>query len=123
MELRILDGNYSIHRLNPSQEIPACVLNSEFFNISRTDEELSIVCSSEVEIKSEQCDSDWSCIKVPGPVDFGLTGIFAKISDILARSNISIFAISTYDTDYILVKTYKINEAISALKKSGYKFR
>ena len=62
------------------------------------------------------------CIKVVGPLDFNLTGILAGISDILAKENISIFAISTFDTDYILVRKHDLSSAITKLRQAGYKF-
>jgi len=122
LKLETLDGSYSIHRFQHSAEIPAAVLKSEFYNITRTDDELSIVCKSEIELKGNLCDSGWSCIRIAGVLDFALTGILAKLSDILAKAGIPIFAISTYNTDYILVKSDKLNSAIAALKESGYLF-
>ena len=122
LKLEILNGSYSIHRFQPSAEIPAAVLKSEFYNITRTDEELSIVCDSEIELKSNRCDSGWSCIRIAGVLDLTLTGILAELSDILAKTCIPIFAISTYNTDYILVKRDRLNSAIVALKESGYLF-
>jgi len=122
IELELIKGNFAIHRLRPSSEISVDVLNSNFFTISKTVEELSIVCPSSLKLKSEQCDNDWACIKVKGPLDFGLTGILATLSGILAEAKISIFAISTYDTDYILVKAQKAIEAVAALEAAGYTF-
>ena len=74
------------------------------------------------QINSEKSDTDWSCIKVEDPLDFSLTGILAKISTVLAKAKISIFVISTFDTDYILVKSEKLPFAERALLKSGYTF-
>jgi len=122
VELKLLEGNFTIHRLSPSAEIPVEVFNSKFFNISKTVEELSIVCPSSLELSSEHCDNDWACIKVKGSLGFGLTGILAKLCGVLAEAQISIFAISTYDTDYILVKATKANKAVAALETAGYKF-
>lgn len=122
LKLAVLDGEYAIHRLSPEQEIPASVLKSDFFSITKTDEELSIVCDAEIPVSSEKSEKGWSCIKVSGPLDFALTGILAKISNILAEAGISIFALSTYDTDYILVKSKKLDIAERALKEAGYIF-
>ena len=122
LKLEILNGSYSIHRFQPSAEIPAAVLKSEFYNVTRTNEELSIVCESEIEVKSNRCDSDWSCIRIAGALDLALTGILAELSDTLAKAGIPIFAISTYNTDYILVKRDKLNSAIAALKEPGHIF-
>ncbi len=122
LKLEILNGSYSIHRFIVAAEIPAAVLKSEFYNITRTDEELSIVCDSEIEVKSDLCDSGWSCIRIAGVLELALAGILAELSDTLAKAGIPIFAISTYNTDYILVKRNKLNSAITVLKGSGYLF-
>jgi hypothetical protein len=66
------------------------------------------------------CEKGWSCLKVQGPLDFGLTGIIASLASPLAKAQISLFAVATFDTDYILVKSEKIEEAINALKIEGH---
>ena len=73
-------------------------------------------------LKSEQCNRSWSCIKVSGPLELNTTGILAKLSKVLAEARISIFAISTYDTDYILVKADKATDAVAALNAAGFRF-
>ncbi len=122
LQLNILENHFTIHRFPANHEIPNQVYESQFYSISKTDEELSIVCNSTTQVNSEKSDTDWSCIKVEGPLDFSLTGILAKISTVLAKAEISIFAISTFDTDYILVKSEKLPFAERALLKSGYTF-
>ena len=122
LKLKLLDDTVSIHRFEESAEIPSKVFQSSFFNISKSDEELSIVCPSSLDLNSEQCNDDWSCIKVLGPLDFSLTGFLAKLSGVLAEAQISIFALSTYDTDYIFVKSVKVKEAVAALEGAGYQF-
>ena len=121
-QLNILENHFPIHRFPANHEIPNQVYESQFYSISKTDEELSIVCNSTTQVNSEKSDTDWSCIKVEGPLNFSLTGILAKISTVLAKAEISIFAISTFDTDYILVKSEKLPFAKKALLKSGYTF-
>ena len=122
LQLNILENHFTIHRFPANHEIPNQVYESQFYSISKTDEELSIVCNSTTQVNSEKSDTDWSCIKVEGPLDFSLTGILSKISTVLAIAEISIFAISTFDTDYILVKSEKLPFAKKALLKSGYTF-
>jgi len=122
ISLTRLKEEYAIHRFNSNETVPPAVFNSTFYSISKTDEELSIVCDSTISIESNACDSGWSTIKILGPLDFSLTGILARISSVLAEARISIFAISTYDTDYILVKKDKVESAVSALKTAGYDF-
>ncbi len=122
LKLALLDGEYTVHRLKLEQNIPTQVLKSNFFSITRTDDELSIVCDTQISLASEKSERGWSCIKVLGPLDFALTGILAAISNVLAEAEISIFALSTYDTDYILVKSDALVLAKKVLKEAGYIF-
>jgi len=123
LNLNILEGLFTIHRLSPNNEIPKQVYKGQFYSISKTNEEISVVCSSSVILNSEKSETGWSCIKVIGPLDFSLTGILSDISVILAKAKISIFAISTFDTDYILVKSEKLQVAKKALKQAKYAFK
>ena len=118
--LRILDGEYTIHRFDSGSKIPTDILESEFYFIGKTDAELSIVCRADIGLKSSASDSDWSCLKVLGPLDLGLTGILADIAGVLAQGKISLFAVSTYDTDYILVKTESLASARELLSKASF---
>jgi hypothetical protein len=93
-----------------------------FFSVTRTDEELSIVCSSATALDSGKAEGGWSCIKVLGPLDFSLTGILAGISAVLAGTGISLFALSTFDTDYVLVRSERLTAARTELQRAGYFF-
>jgi len=121
-QLKILENNFTIHRFESNVEIPLEVLSCSFFSIAKTDDELSIMCPDDLNINSDQCEKRWRCIKVLGPLDFSQTGIIAKLSGILAKTGISIFTISTYDTDYVLVKSEYLNKAVSNLESEGYEF-
>ena len=116
-----LGGIYGVCRLDKDSHIPEWAYESEFFNITRTLDELSIVCSQESIPKDIKCEKDWRVLKVEGILDFSLTGILASISNTLAKAEISIFAISTYDTDYILVKDTDFDKTVSALRREGFK--
>ncbi len=127
LTLSILEGRFCILRLEKNSEMPAWIYESNFFSVTRTQEELSIVCRESsipenipADIKAEK---GWICLKIEGPLDFGLTGILAGISRILAGNGISIFAISTYDTDYILVREINRENAVKALSTEGYEIR
>ena len=122
LKLDILDGSFSIHRLSPNDEIPDHLFQSPFYSVTRTNEELSIVCSSSIHLGSERSETGWSCMRILGPLDFSLVGILANISSVLAKAEISIFAISAFDTDYILVKSEKLQAARRALQQAGYTF-
>ena len=118
----MLSETFIIHKLSPDVSIPEEILKSNYYSVSKTENELSVACSEFIEVQSLQSSKGWKCIKVKGPLDFNLTGIFAGISDILAQVNISIFAISTFDTDYILVRSQDLSSARTKLRKAGYKF-
>ena len=122
LKLNILADHFTIHRFPPNHEIPKQIYENQFCSISKTEDELSIVCSSSVLPGSNISETGWFCIKVLGPLDFSLTGILADISAVLAKASVSIFAISTFDTDYVLVKSEKLPVARNALQKAGYTF-
>ena len=86
----------------------------------RTEDELSLVLPDSVEIESDRSDPGWACFKVEGPLEFGLVGILAGIASALAEAQIPIFALSTFDTDYILVKREQVEAAKEALTSVGY---
>ena len=120
LKLKVLEGQYAIHRFPPNHEIPSQVSKSEFFSVSKTEDELSIVCSASIQVNAEKTENGWSCFKVFGPLGFSLTGILANLSASLAEAGISIFAFSTYDTDYIMVKKDQLELASKALLVSGH---
>ena len=120
LTLELLQGSYAVSRQNPTDEIPGWAFKGAFLSITRTMEELSIVCSEEEVPENTTCERGWNILKIVGPLDFTLIGILAPICAILAQQRISIFAVSTFDTDYILVKAEKINKAREALCAEGY---
>ena len=96
-------------------------LNGEFFFIGKTDEEVSLVCLTEdTPANTTERDDGWKGLRIHGVLDFSLIGILAKISSILAENKIGIFAVSTYNTDYILVKQENFDSAVKALADAGY---
>ncbi|OUR95864.1 hypothetical protein A9Q84_15305 [Halobacteriovorax marinus] len=118
MKLSILEGEYSVLKRSPTEEIPSWVFHSNFYSISKTDEELSIVCESKYLKEEQVVEGSWRILKVEGPLDFSLTGILSALAAPLAEAKISIFAISTFDTDYLMVKQEFLADAIEVLKKS-----
>ena len=93
--LSVLFETFTIHKLSRDASIPEAILKSNYYSVSKTENELSLVCSEIIEVESLQSSKGWKCIKVRGPLDFNLTGILAGISGILAKGDISIFAISS----------------------------
>jgi hypothetical protein len=124
MKLILLKENYVIVKLKPNQGIPqwAYEYDGGLLSITYTAEELSIVCKEEKvpEESIEHIEKTWKCLKVEGPLDFSLTGILYKLAKPLAEQKISIFAISTYETDYLLVKSENIDKAIQILGSEGH---
>lgn len=127
LTLSIMDSMFGIYRLDPGSEIPAWAYEGSFISITRTPEELSVVCpesSIPANIPEKvRAERGWKCLKVEGPLDFGLTGILAGISRVLADHGISIFAVSTYDTEYLLLRENDLKYAVRALEEADYEIR
>lgn len=120
LSLKIIEPEFAVCRLNENS-VPDPVYDFMFF--SKTDEEISLVCPVEnIPSSIETCQKGWRAMRVTGTLDFSLIGIIAKISEILAVNNIGIFVISTYNTDYILVKKEQFDSAVNALRENGYIF-
>ena len=120
--LSILEETYIIHKLEQSTKLPEGLIECEFYSLSNSQEELSLVCPEQILIQSENSSPNWKCLKVAGPLDLKLTGILAGLSDTLEKAKISIFAISTFETDYLLIQKQVLETAKTALKSAGYKF-
>jgi hypothetical protein len=120
LTLLLLPDDYSICRLSPEADIPPWALVGDFFSITRTREELSLVCSQEAVPDGVQGEAGWRCIMVRGPLDFSISGILASLTTALAEVGISIFAISTFDTDYLLIKADNLKRAVLKLKAVGH---
>lgn len=120
MNLGLLQGTYAICRFSIHDVIPQKIYSSDFYSITKTIDELSLVVEESLAPADAKQESDWRVLKVEGPLDFGLTGILNSLTKPLADAGISIFAISTFDTDYILVKGSKLDLAAEMLSKSGH---
>ena len=123
LTLSLLPGIFMICRLNPEAEVPAWVSSGGFISITRTDDELSIVCAEAAVPEGVRVDRGWRSFKVEGPLDLSLTGVLASLAGPLAEVKINIFAISTYDTDYLLVKEDRLSRASEVLIRSGHRLR
>jgi hypothetical protein len=122
MNLTILDAKYSIYKFKIESSLPAWIYSSEFYSITKSREEVSVV-TLQADIASEEiiCRSDdWRIIKIDGQLDFNQVGIIADLSAIFRKENIPIFTLSTYDTDYILVKQKDLYTGITALAGNGH---
>jgi hypothetical protein len=121
ISLVVLPGVFSICKLSADSALPAWVKNSPFCSITKTQDELSIVCEAQFVPAEVKQEGPWRAFRVKGTLDFGLTGILASIANPLAESAISIFAVSTFDTDFILVKQSELEKAVRCLKESQFK--
>jgi len=120
----LLKETFGVCRLDPNQTLPHWALENKqtLLSITYSDEELSIVCPLSSIPESIQCEKAWNAIKIIGPLDCGLTGILSSLTVPLAENGISIFAISTYDTDYILIKEKDIITAKLILELNQHSF-
>ena len=118
MELKKIPHELTVCKVASEEAID---LSGGFYFIGRTDEEISLVCkTSDVPSETLERDDGWKGFRIEGVLDFSLIGILSKISAILADNKIGIFAVSTYNTDYILVKEENFEKALSVLSEKGY---
>lgn len=118
MELQKLPYDLTICKLESELDIN---LNNKFYFIGKTDEEISLVCATcDVPCNTLARDDGWKCLKIQGILDFSLIGILSEISTVLAENKIGIFAVSTFNTDYILVKAENFEKSIQVLTLKGY---
>lgn len=120
IKFRRLSGEYGILRRAPDAPVPEWALKGNFFSVTRTDEELSIVCPVENFPRDVVFDPRWTCLKLEGPFPFSQTGILLSFIEPLSNNGVPIFAISTYDTDYILIPQEHINRAVDLLREAGH---
>ena len=118
MEIKTIDSVFSICKLKDYSEVN---FDSEFFFLGKTDEEYSLVCLTEnVPDNVVEQDNNWKAFRIQGVLDFSLIGILSRISTLLADNQIGIFAVSTYNTDYILTKQDDYDKALKVLSDAGY---
>jgi uncharacterized protein len=120
LSLTIFRGTFAIHQMAANAPVPEYVFKSHFYAIFRTHEELSLLLPDHIKLKSERVERGWSCIKVDGELDFNLVGILANLAAVFAGAQIPIFALSSFSTDYILIKQENVTLAKAALVSAGY---
>jgi len=120
-DLEVLPGALAVCRLCAGGSLPAWLIGDGVVSITRTADETSVVCDASVVPSDVVVESGWRAIKVVGPLDFSLTGILLSLAQPLADAGVSIFALSTYDTDYVLVKEAALPEAVAALSAAGHR--
>ncbi len=115
MRLELLKKDYSVCRLE-SRQIP----DGEFVSLTVNNGEISLVCESELAPTEGVAEKGWRGLRVCGVLDFSLIGILGGLTDVLARAGVSVFVVSTYDTDYLFVKATSLETAVLALRAAGY---
>jgi hypothetical protein len=121
LTLSLLSDRLAVCRLAAQAEIPAWATRHLFFSITRSADELSVICPEHSVPADVQREMGWRALTVDGPLDFSAIGVLASLAQPLADAGVSILAIATYDTDYILVRAADLPAAICALEERGYK--
>ncbi|GIW34385.1 ACT domain-containing protein [Meiothermus sp.] len=120
LDLHLLEGRYAVCQLMAAASVPAWATGQGFVSISRSDEELTVVCHQSRVPPEVKAERDWRCLRLAGPFDFALTGILASVLYPLAEAGVGIFAVSTFNTDYVLLKHHQLKRAVAALEQAGH---
>ena len=120
--LQLMAGEYAVWKLPPDAPAPQ-LTNDAFSSVTRTPTELSVVSAAAAVPPEVEAETGWRCLEVAGPLSFELTGVLAGLSAPLAAAGIPIFVVSTYDTDYLLVKSRDLDRAKIALERAGHQVK
>jgi hypothetical protein len=115
----VLPESFAVCRLEPAAAVPAWAGAGPFVSITRTLDELSVICPESRVPGGTVAATGWRCLKLEGPFDFGVSGLVASFSSALARAGISLLVVCTYDTDYLLVRAADLERAITGLERDG----
>ena len=122
LSLILLPDRFAVCKLEPGANIPSWAAGGSFVSITRTSDELSIVCDETSVPEGVKCARNWRCLRVAGAMDFSAIGVLASLVAPLAQAQISVFAISTFDTDYLLFQAKDLENAQAALIGMGHRF-
>lgn len=120
LSLLILEDKLAVCHLPPGSAVPPPGPEDSLYALVHTAEEVSLVCCSELVPIGAEVEYDWRAIKVQGPLDFSMVGVLVSLALPLSQQGVSIFAISTYETDYLLVKEIRLSAAVEALRAAGH---
>ena len=121
LDLTVLQGSFAIVRLAADAPVPGWATKGGFCSVTRTTDELSVVCAEDQVPGGLETEIGWRALKVKGPFAFSEIGILAALAAPLAEAKVSLFAISTFDTDYLLISEKQLHAAIAALKVAGHR--
>lgn len=120
LQLVPLDGTFAVCRLAADDPVPGWATVGPFVSITRTTDELSVVCREEAAPEGVRCERGWRCLRVAGTLDFSLVGVLASLLGPLAEAGVSVFVISTFDTDFLLVRAPELERAIEVFLRAGH---
>lgn len=121
LTLRLLSGLYAVCRLPADALVPPWAAAGEFQSMTRTVDELSIVCAADAVPSEIRAEAGWRCLCVSGVLDFALVGVLASLVAPLATAGVSVFVVSTFNTDYVLVREAVLGAAVAALRQAGHR--
>ena len=121
LEFHVLPERFAVARLAPDAAVPAWLPRGSFSSITRTANELSIVCEDTAVPANVKSVRGWRCLALTGPFAFTVVGVAAEFTNVLARSDVSVLVISTHDTDYLLVGGGDLDRAVAALLAAGHR--
>ena len=120
LNISVLPGNFAVCRLGPNDPAPEFSGSELFSLVCRTSDELSIICEEHLTPTDSVVVKGWACLKVEGPFDFSEIGVIASISKLLAEAEISLLSLSTFETDYVMIKWNQVEQAVEALRAGGH---
>ena len=123
LDLVVLEPIFAVCRLSAAEEVPDWAYQGSFSSVSRTPRELSIVCEQDNVPPEVRAEIGWRCLMIEGPLAFTEVGILASLTAPLAAAGVSVFAVSTYDTDFLLVKEADLEQALSSLGNEDFRIR
>lgn len=123
LTLSVLGGEYAVCQLPSDAAPPAWAFEGEFWSVTRAPGELSVVCAAANVPDGVKAEKGWAALRLHGPFEFTLTGILARVLNPLRDAGVGIFALSTFDTDYVLVSGARLGDAVSALRAAGHTVR
>jgi hypothetical protein len=123
LSLTLLPERLAVCRLASDAALPDWARRGQFSSITRTPDELSIICGEADVPEGVRCERGWRALKVTGPLDLGMVGVLAGLATPLAAAGVSLLAVGTFDTDYLLVKEERLEQAVAALVAQGHQVR
>lgn len=120
LALQLVAGELAVCRLSPDAPVPAWAGSGDFSTVTRTADELSIICPAAQVPAGVKHEAGWRLLKFQGPFDFGAVGVLASVTAPLAAARVSLLAVATFDTDYVLIKASQLDPALTALRAAGH---